>query len=292
MLKRREFLTAASLTALTACKSTPRLSIGSKDTIENRLVSEIACQLLERKLNARLERNFAITGSSVNYQSLQSGNLDVYPEYTRIAFKVLLKAQEQADTDLMLETMQQGFKSNAQAGCLPFLGFDNSHVAVVLADNPNFIVMKALSEISKTEKGWRLGCTSDYAQSPEGYNELKLHYKIEESSTTRLEPINQLYFGLREKRVDIVMTGSTDPRLKDPKYKVLEDDLHVLGPNRCSLVYRTEAARKYPSILPVLQSLSGKLDSMTMQNLNGEIELNKRGFAEVAEEWLKKQGLV
>lgn len=104
--------------------------------------------------------------------------------------------------------------------------------------------------------------------------------------------MNQLFFGLRERRIDILIMGSTNPRLQDPKYKVLEDDLRTFSPNRGVIIYRLEAARKYPSILPVLESLSGKLDQLTMVNLNAEVELNKRGFEDVAVEWLTARKLV
>lgn len=292
MWNRRDFLTAAGLSGLYGCNSSPKLITGSKDSVENQLIAEIASQLLERKLNSRLTRRFGVTGSTVVYQSLQGGDMDVYPEYSRVAFKVLLKAQEQADNDLMLEVLQRGLQTNAQSSCLPFLGFENTYTAVVMADNPNFLNTVNLSEAASAKSGWRLGCTSDFAQSAEGYNELKLRYKLLESNGTRLEPVNQLFFGLRDKRIDILITGSTDPRLRDPKYKALRDDLGVFGPNRCALFYRIEAAKKYPSILSTLQALSGKLDSATMQSLNGEVELNKRPFADVAIEWLSKEKLV
>lgn len=274
-----------------SCTSTPKLKIGSKDNVESTLISEIVSQLLEKKLKARIERRFNLSGAIVAYQSVQVGDMDIYPEFTRIAYKVILKTTEQLDEGLMLDVMKKGFQVGAQASCLPFLGFENTHTAVVLSDNPNFFGVDTLSQAAQSKTGWRLGCSSDFAQSTEGYNELKSRYRLEESAGTKLQPVNQLYFALRERRIDILMTGSTDPRLKDPKYKVLQDDQRIFGPNRCTLVYREEAALKYPTILPVLTSLSGKLDFATMQALNEEVEVNKRGFAEVADEWLKKEKL-
>jgi osmoprotectant transport system permease protein len=108
---------------------------------------------------------------------------------------------------------------------------------------------------------------------------------------TRLEPVNQLFFGLRDKRIDILITGSTDPRLRDAKYRTLADNQNLFSPNRCLLLHREEAALKYPSILPVMQSLSGKIDNATIVKLNSEVEINKRGFAEVAGEWLTQMKL-
>ncbi len=292
MLSRRKFVAALPAVLLSSCQSTPRLTVGSKDSVENRLVAEIASILLQRKLSARLERNFGITGSTVAYTTLQGGGIDLYPEYSRIAYKVLLKTVEQADLGLMLDVMNRELDVNAQASALPFLGFQNQYTPVVMADNPMFFAINTLSQAAESKTGWRLGCTSDFAQSAEGYVELKQRYRLMESAGTRLEPVNQLYFGLRDRRIDILITGSTDPRLKESRYKILTDDLNVFNPNYCTLFYRKDVALKYPSILPVLTSLSGKLDTVTMQALNGEVEVNKRGFEEVAVEWLTREKLL
>jgi glycine betaine/choline ABC-type transport system substrate-binding protein len=289
--RRQALAFTAGMTALFSCQTTPRLTVASKDSVEQRLLAEIVCQLLEKKLAARLERNFGLAGSMAAYQSLQGGVIDLYPEYTRIAYKLLLKAPEQADQGLMLEVMRRGLAANAQANCLPFLGFNNIHTAVVMADHPVLAKLATLTEAAAFKNGWRLGCTSEFAQSTEGYTELKQRYALAESGATRLEPINQLYFGLRERRVDILITGSTDPRLRDSQYRTLADDLGVFSPNYCCLFYRQDAARNYPSILPVLESLSGRLDTPTMIGLNAEVELEKRSFDSVAAEFLAKSSL-
>lgn len=292
-MNRRSFLcTAAAAATYSGCTTTPKLIMGSKDSIENRLLGEIISQMLEAKLKARLDRRFGITGSTVLYQSLQGGDMDIYPEYTRVAFKVLLHHEEVADRDLMLQAMRKDLATNAQANCTGFLGFDSSYAVVVLADNINFNGVSRLSDLGANEAGYRLGCTSDFAQSPEGYNELKLRYKLQEAGATRIEPINQLFFALRDHRVDLVVTSITDPRLLDKRYKMLQDDLGALGPNLVSIVYRKEPMVKYPEVETLLESLAGKFDNPTMHALNGEVEINKRAFAEVAAEWLKKSKLV
>jgi glycine betaine/choline ABC-type transport system substrate-binding protein len=292
-MNRRRFLYATAAAATySGCTTTPKLILGSKDSIENRLLGEIVSQLLEAKLKARLDRRFGITGSTVLYQSLQGGDMDIYPEYTRVAFKVLLHHEEVADRDLMLQAMRKDLATYAQASCTGFLGFDSSYALVALADNLNFSSVTKLSELGANGAAYRLGCTSDFAQSPEGYNELKLRYKLPEAGATRIEPINQLFFALRDHRVDLVVTTITDPRLTDKRYKVLQDDLGALGPNLVSLVYRKEPMVKYPEVEPLLESLAGRIDNPAMQALNAEVEINKRGFTEVAAEWLKQSKLV
>lgn len=292
MWNRRAFLATPGVVLLSGCKRTAKVKVGGKSGVEGALLCEIVSQLLERKLSAQSERRLNISGANAVYQALQNGDVDVYPEYTRTAFKVLLKTVEPIDLQMAIDKLQKEFRTIAQAEWLPFLGFENIHTAVVRADDPAFAKINTLTEAGRDRTGWKLGCSSEFAQSPEGYQSLKGSYQIPERTGTRLEPVSQLYFGLADKRVDMLITSSTDPRLKSNKYKVLADDLKVFSPNRAALLFRQETGTKYEAVRPVLESLSGKIDNATMRDLNGEVELNKRGLAEVALEWLTKIKLI
>ncbi|WP_031496906.1 glycine betaine ABC transporter substrate-binding protein [Bryobacter aggregatus] len=292
MLNRRALLTAPGLAFLSGCKRAPRVKVGGKENIEGSLLAEIMSQLLERKLTAQIERRMGIKGANAVYAALQGSDVDVYLEYSRIAFQVLLKSIEPIDLTMRLEKLQKDFRTNAQAEWLGFLGFENIHTAVVRADDPAFEKINTLSQAGADRTGWKLGCTSEFAQSSEGYQVLKTTYQIPERTGTRLEPINQLYFGLGDKRIDMLITGSTDPRIPNQKYKVLVDDRGIFTSNQAGLLLRQEVAATNPQVREVLDSLNGKIDNTTMKNLNREIEINKRGLAEVAIEWLTSAKLI
>ena len=42
----------------------------------------------------------------------------------------------------------------------------------------------------------------------------------------------------------------------------------------------------------ILDKISAKLDIETMRALNAEVDLNQRGYADVAEEFLTEEGLI
>lgn len=292
MWNRRAFLATPIAGFISGCKRVPKLKVGGKAGVEGALLCEIIGQLLERKLKAEVERRLNITGPTAVYQAFQNGDVDVYTEYTRVAFKVLLKTVEPIDLGMTVDKLKKDFSTNAQAEWLPFLGFENIHTVVVRADDVAFAKIFTLTEAGHDRTGWKLGCTSEFAQSPEGYQMLKSGYQIPERSGTRVEPIPQLYFGLGEKRIDMLVTSSTDPRLKSAKYRTLVDDQKLFSPNRAALLYRQETAGRYPAVRGILESLNGKIDNNAMRDLNGEVEINKRGLAEVAAEWLTKAKLI
>ncbi len=292
MWNRRAFLATPALAALSGCSRAPKVKVGGKAGVEGALLCEIVSQLLERKLKAEVERRLNITGPTAVYQAFQNGDVDTYVEYTRVAFKVLLKSVEPIDLTMTVDKLKKEFHTNAQADWLPFLGFEAIHTVIARADDIAFANINTLTEAGHDRTGWKLGCTSEFAQSPEGYQMLKGGYQIPERTGTRIEPIPQLYFGLGEKRIDLLVTSSTDPRLKSAKYKVLADDQKLFSPNRAALLFRDDTSNRYPAIRPVLESLGGKIDNAAMRDLNGEVEINKRGLAEVALEWLTKVKLI
>jgi len=57
-------------------------------------------------------------------------------------------------------------------------------------------------------------------------------------------------------------------------------------------VVRKEVLDKNPKLGPVLESLSAKLDSETMQKLNAAVDVDKKSMESVAAEFLKQQGLI
>jgi glycine betaine/choline ABC-type transport system substrate-binding protein len=292
MLNRRKFLTAASAAYMASCSRVPRLRISSHEGVEGLLLGEIAGVTLERKLSAQIERRLGLGNSAVLYQAIQGRDLDLYAEYSRVAYKSLFKTNDPTDPAMSTEKLRKEFREKCQSDWLNPLGFESIIAVVVRTDDPTFANIKTLSEAGQDKVGFKLGCNSDFSQAPEGYQALKQAYQIPERVSTRIEPLGQLYFGLNEKRIDMLVTMSTDPRLIDKsKYRVLTDDMNVFSPNRASLVVRLEILEKHPEVVPVLNALSGKFTNEGMQKLNAEVELNRRSISEVALEWAQKNGV-
>jgi glycine betaine/choline ABC-type transport system substrate-binding protein len=292
MWTRRNLFSAATAAALVGCSSVPRVKIASPENVEGMILAEIAGVCLERKLSAQVERRFSLGNSSVLYQAIQSRDFDIYPEYSRTCYKRLFRTIDPADPAMSTEKLRKEFQQNSQADWLNPLGFESVITVVVRADDPTFANIETLTQAGQDKVGFKLGCTSDFSQAPEGYQALKQAYMIPERAGTRIEPLGQLYFGLNEKRIDMLVTMSTDPRLLDKaKFKVLKDDMGTFSPNRASYVVRMEIMEKHAEVRNVLNALGGKISAETMQRLNGEVELQRRSISEVAVEWATKAGV-
>jgi glycine betaine/choline ABC-type transport system substrate-binding protein len=289
---RRTLLAAAGIASagLPSCGGALKVSAGSKDVAESMILAEIGAMLLERKLKAKITRRLGLGNSQALFQAVQNADVHFYPEYSHMGYRVYFKAEEPIDAVMSTEKLRGLFRSNSMTEWLDPLGFESNHSVVVRADDENFSGKTTLSAVSEDKTGWKLGFTSDFAQSPEGYTLLKTSYQIAERVAPRIEPTGQLYFGLNEKRIDMLITTSTDPLAKDAKYRTLEDDKGTFKDNRCAFLLHGATVEDKPEFVQTLRLLSGRINNETMLRLNGEVLLKKRPVADVAAEWLTGAG--
>src|SRR5580704_19237423 len=73
------------------CSRTHPLTVGSKNFTEQIILGEIVAQQLERRLQVKVDRKLDLGGTLLAQQALQTGAIDLYPEYTGTALTAVLK---------------------------------------------------------------------------------------------------------------------------------------------------------------------------------------------------------
>lgn len=299
MMQRRNFLKNAAIGSgglplwgvLTGCAAKPAVAVGSKEGTEQTLLGEIVSLLLEKKAQSKVNRLLSFGLSSSVSQAVGSGDIDVYPEYAHVAYRTYFKVEEPIDAAMAQERLQTEFRTNKRAELLPPLGFENNYTAIAMADHPRMTSVQTLSDVAADKVGWKLGYFREFSQGGDGYNHFKSTYRFSESDSPRVDNFEALFKALEERAIELIIVGSTDARLKRAGYKVLTDDKNIFGRNWAALVVRQEMIAKNPTVLPVLQSLSGKFTNQVMQDLNGRVDVDRRPVAEIAAEWVAKSGL-
>jgi osmoprotectant transport system permease protein len=84
-------------------------------------------QVLERAGEVRVDRRFGLGGTGITYRAIESGAIDIYPEYTGTLARIMLK-------DPSLETAAAIRQRLAPAGLTigDSLGFSNTYALAVL----------------------------------------------------------------------------------------------------------------------------------------------------------------
>jgi glycine betaine/choline ABC-type transport system substrate-binding protein len=294
MIRQRSYVALAPvvLAVLVAagCGRSRPITVGSKGSTEQILLGEIVAQHLENRLGRKIERRLSLGGTLITFQSLQNGEIGLYPEYTGAIETEILKEQPSNDPALVFERARGELRRVAQSELFDPLGIDNRFVAVIRSDDPRAAKVSTLSEAAEVTSGWRVGVSYDFQQRPDGLPLLSTYRLPMLASVRSLEP--GLVFKTAEQgQVSLIVANATDAPLDLKDWKVLRDDRQMFPPYQACLLVKQDVLTAEPRLKGALAELSGKFTTEKMRQLNAQVDLYHRPAAEVAAMFLAGAGL-
>jgi len=276
----RGLITLALL--LCGCSRAPRIRVGSKNFSEQLILGEIVAQHLEKRFPGRVSRRLDLGGTLLAQQAIQSGEIDVYPEYTGTALTSVLKQQPLKDPAQVLAEVRQGYATWGLDWLDP-LGFENTFaMAVRTADSAG---VKTLSEAARL-RSWKLGAGYEFAHRPDGLPGLLQTYGLRLNGAAKTMDLGLLYQALAKDQVEMVAGNSTDGLIAVLPLTVLRDDRHYFPPYECALVVRRHTEAEFPGFTAALRELSGRITSEKMIRMNYELDGEHRPAREIARRFL------
>src|SRR5438445_9208384 len=99
------------LLAANACRShrADRVVIGSKFFTEQVILAELLAQHIEARTGVHVERKTNLGGTLLCQKALQSGDLDLYVEYTGTALTAVLNEATSANSADVYQRVKQGY---------------------------------------------------------------------------------------------------------------------------------------------------------------------------------------
>jgi osmoprotectant transport system substrate-binding protein len=285
-------LCAITLAALAACSRPRPLTVGSKDFTEQVLLGEIVAQHVEHRLSIRVERRLNLQSTLIAHQALNSGSIDLYPEYTGTALSSILKLPAESDPNIVLERVRNEYRFRSHIEWLDPLGFSNSFAMVVRGEDARANRLETLSDAAAYAPGWTLGISPEFMERRDGYPSLRRTYELHLVAAPKNMAAGALYKALADKQVSMMAGYSTDGLLAAGDRKALRDDKGAFPPCQAALVVRTDALARFPGLRQALAELSGKLPEATMRNLNYQVDAEHRPASQVARAFLRQAGLL
>jgi osmoprotectant transport system permease protein len=286
-------LLIASTTAAQSPASRP-IVIASKPFGESYILAEMFAQLLESR-GYPVTRRFGFGATEVAFGALQTGGIDVYPEYTGTGLVAVLHdslADSIARDPVAVYThVARSFDQRWGMRWLPPLGFENTYAIAVRKETAATYKLKNLSDLARAGKNLRAGLTADFIGRSDGLAGLRKAYDLEFKSVRSLSPALK-YQALAAGSVDVVDGYSTDGLLARYDLVVLEDDKRFFPPYQAAALAGKRLVSENPGATATLALLSGKLDEKTMRALNQRVEVNREPVEAVAQSALSSLGLV
>ena len=277
---------ALLLVAASGCSRTRLLTVGSKNFTEQIVLGEIVAQQLERCLGEKIDRKLDLGGTLLAQQALQSGEIDLYPEYTGTALTVVLKLPPSSDARAVLARVREEYRRRWQLEWLDPLGFDDTFAMVVRGPDARAEGIETISDAARRKQGWRLGVGYEFLQRPDGLSGLLAAYHLQLAGDPKSMDLGLLLSALEQHQVDMAAANSTDGVLSVLDVKVLRDDRSYFPPYQAALIVRAETLAAHPGIRAALSQLSGKLSAAAMRDLNHQVDGKHRPVADVARDWL------
>jgi osmoprotectant transport system substrate-binding protein len=289
---------ATLLTALTAC-APPRPDhpvIGAKNFTEQVVLGELLAQEIEAKSSLKVERRFYLAGSYICQQSLVSGRIDAYVEYTGTALTAILKQPPPAtaaarDPQAVLGTVRALYASRYHVTVAQPLGFENTFAMVIRGDDARRLHLTTLSQAAQFAPQWRLGVGYEFEQRPDGLPGLSAAYGLHFAAAPRTMDLGLLYRALGAHQVDIIAGNSTDGPIQTLGLVALQDDKHYFPPYQAVPLVREQALKRWPQIQTALDALAGKISADDMRSMNEAIDGQHRDPADVVREFRTRHGL-
>jgi osmoprotectant transport system substrate-binding protein len=284
---------AAALWALSGTFALAQtIKIGSKNFTEQFIVAELYAGALEAQ-GYKVERKINLGATLVAHEALKTGAIDLYPEYTGTGILAVMKATGKQDTDpkKVFEQVKSFYEREFNLTWLPPSRVNNGYAIVVRPETAREFNLKTLTDLGGVAGKLKLGAGSEFFDRYDGLPGLKEVYGIGFSETRQFAALRLRYEALAQKQVDVANGFSTDWQIAAEKFTALDDDKNLFPPYELAPVVRMNIA-KDAKLVGILARVNAAIDNATMQELNRQVEVEKREPRRVAAEFLKQKGLL
>jgi osmoprotectant transport system substrate-binding protein len=274
--------------------SAATIVVGGKNFTEQLLLAEITGQYLSAQ-GYEVELKTGM-GTSLVREALENKQVDMYWEYTGTAF---LNFHKNKFANQPAEEIYASVKAeDAKIGIvwLNPSAANNTYALAVRQADAEAKGLHTLEDLAaKLNAGEELtfGCNIEFYARDDGLKPLQKAYgfKFPRSDVKRMES-GLVYKALKDGDVDVGLVFATDGRIPAFNFVVLKDTKNHFPAYAITPTVRKETLDANPDLADQLNKLSALFDDATMSALNAEVDVDKKSVTEVAQNFLKSNGLL
>lgn len=264
--------------------------VGSNNFAESILLADIYGEALKTK-GIKVTYKPNIGSRETTYGLIKNGSVTVLPEYNGSLLAYL--DPKAAPTSVEETTAALEKKLDAKLGLLnPSAAQDKDSVTVNAATAKKYGLTadSTIADLKDAAGDLVIGGSPEFQTRHQGLAGLKSVYGLEFKSFKPLDaggPLTQA--ALKKNTVQVADLFTTDPTIGKEKFVVLKDPENLFGfQNVQPLVHKAGLPDKG---VAVLDEVSAKLDTPTLQGLDAQVQLEKKDPMDVATAWLESVGL-
>jgi osmoprotectant transport system substrate-binding protein len=278
--------------------SDANITVGSKEFTEQLILGQIAIQVLENA-GATVEDQTRLAGSVAAREALTSGQIDTYWEYTGTGWITYLGHTKPIDNShKQYEAVaKEDLKKNG-IEWLPPAPANNTYALAVRSEAADDLGVTKLSDLKQLVKEQpdeaTLCAASEFLSRDDGLPGVEKAYgfKFPEGNISELA-VGPIYAATdKGDKCNFGEVFATDGRISALDLQVLEDDKNFFPIYNPSLNVNKKLMDEYPQIKKIFAPISKKLTTEELSKLNAKVDVQGQLEDQVAEEWLKENGLI
>jgi osmoprotectant transport system substrate-binding protein len=265
--------------------------VGSADFDENEIVAAMYTAVLE-DAGYSVETNYAFGNRETYFAALESGELDLVPEYVGTAVEFLTGGAGEATGDTQATTDRlRELVSDPGLEVLEPAEAENKNGLVVTQETADEHGLASVSDLEPVADELSLGGPPECPERPLCILGLRDVYGIEFGSFQPLDvggPVTVR--ALENGDIDVAVLFTTDESIGINDWVLLEDDQGLQPAENLAPVIRDEVVND--EIRDLLNAVSAELTTEELTELNRRVRFDGEDPADVAEDWLNEQGLL
>ncbi|AGK95231.1 glycine betaine ABC transporter substrate-binding protein [Clostridium pasteurianum] len=267
--------------------SKPTIKVGSKNFTESLILGELYADALEHA-GYKVDRKLNL-GDAVVHTSLVNGDIDLYPEYTGTGLLSILKEAPKYDSKEVYDEVSAKYKDKFKLIWLDPSAANDSQGLVITKKASDQYNIHTISDLQKNASKIRFASQGEFDKRSDGLPALIKAYGPFNFKDEKLYDNGLKYDVLKNDKADLAVAYTTEGQLSDSQFVVLEDDKHVWPPYNVAPVVRQDILDKNPDIKDILNKVTAKLDNKTLIKLNAEVDIDKKEYKTVANEFYNQE---
>lgn len=251
----------------TAPRDFPPLIIGAKTFTEQYVLAA----LLDQTLTAAGYRTKKVEslGSSVIFDALTQGHIDLYVDYTGTLWANAMKRKTTANRWRVQTATAHWLAEQFSIRQLGGLGFENAYALALRAETAQRLGISTIAELAVHAPQWSIGGDYEFFQRPE-WQRLKSSYALNFGEQKSFDS-TFLYPALREKAVDVITAFSSDGRIAAFDLVLLADPRQAFPPYDAVLLLGSRIAGEN-GVVNALRPLIGRIPVTLMRQASLRVD--------------------
>jgi len=242
--------------------SSARYVVGAKTFTEQYVLSALLAERLQASGLPATTRSGL--GSSVIYEALRNGDIDLYVDYSGTLWANQFHHSEMLPREQLLDALKKDL-AQQRVTLLGGLGFENAYALVMPRKKAEALHVRSIDDLASHTSGMTIAGDYEFFSRPE-WAALRDAYGLSFKAQRQMQP-DFMYAAVASGEVDVIAGYTSDGLIAKYDLVVLDDNRHAIPPYDAILLLSPKRADDQ-ALQDALKPLLGRIDLNTMQQAN------------------------